>query len=146
VSQGCRYATDIHFVFFEETEMNITRRGSYRDRGTTSIISNLSLASDSDDYWKNNIHWNPNNKSIYMKAELVRSPSGRSHHNYSIRLTLEDVAGLIDLLGHAGSKSDAKLLRDCLSDKIPAIVKILACATGVQPLVIESAEDEEGGE
>ena len=58
-----------------------------------------------------------------------------------IKLTLPDISALIHLLGHAGAEQDAVLLRDNLKENIPAIVKLLACATGVQPL--EMRDDRE---
>jgi hypothetical protein len=124
--------------------MDISRKGAERDRGRTDIISGLTFTSRNESYWKDNVRWNTHAKAIIINANWILSTDGKSHHNYTIKLTLEDIAALVDLVGHAGAKTDAKLLRDSLAKNIPAIVKLLACATGVQPLEIpEEKEDDE---
>ena len=48
-------------------------------------------------------------------------------------LSLDDISALIAIMGHAGAANDASLLRDHLGEELPAIVKLLACATGLLP-------------
>ena len=124
--------------------MDISRKGAKRNRGPTDIITGLAFTSRNESYWKDNVRWNTQAKAIFINANWILSTDGKSHHNYTIKLTLADIAALVDLVGHAGAKTDAKLLRDSLAKNIPAIVKLLACATGVQPL--EIPEDEEDDE
>ena len=120
--------------------MDISRRGAQRDRGPTTIVSGISFKTTSQYRWDNNVSWDPKGKQLIIRPRWIPHTDGITHHNYSIRLTLEDISSLIGLLGHAGSASDAKLLRDHLSKHVPAIVKLLACATGVAPVPLP-AED-----
>ena len=114
--------------------MDISRSGAERDRGTTSIVTGLSFKTDADHSWKNNVSWDQKAKQLVICPRWVPHTDGITRHNYSIRLTLDDISSLIGLLGHAGSASDAKLLRDHLNKHVPALVKLLACATGVAPV------------
>lgn len=124
--------------------MDINRSGAERYRGTTSIVTGLSFKTDDEHSWENNVNWDQKAKQLVIRPRWVAHTDGITHHNYSIRLTLDDISSLIGLLGHAGSASDAKLLRDHLSKHVPAIVKLLACATGVAPVPLE--EDPESNE
>jgi hypothetical protein len=113
--------------------MEIRRRASRRYRGTKAIIPPLSLNWETDDSWKKNVRWDAEKKEIVIRASNVPHSDGRTNHHYFIRLSLEDVSALLTLLGHAGSASDASLLRDHLAEHVPALVKLLACATGLVP-------------
>ena len=113
--------------------MKVTRHGAERYRGTTTIIPDLSFKSGSEYRWEDNVSWDSASKQLVIKAQWVRHTDGKTHHVYTIRLTLDDISSLVGLLGHAGSATDAKLLRDHLGKHVPAIVKLLACATGVAP-------------
>ncbi len=115
--------------------MDISRKGAERDRGTTSIISGLPL-SGGKEFWTDNVYWDNAKKQVVICAQRVLHTDGKTHHNYTIRLSLKDVTELIGLLGHAGSARDAALFRDHLSKHVPAIVKLLACATGLFPTPI----------
>ena len=117
--------------------MDISRWGAERFRGTTDIVTGLSFITEEDQRWKNNVRWDSEHKYLEICPKYVWHTDGVTRYNYSIRLTLDDISSLIALLGHAGSKSDAKLLRDHLSKHVPAIVKLLACATGVAPIPLE---------
>lgn len=114
--------------------MDISRSGSERNRGTTNIVTGLSFKTDAEHSWKNNVSWDQEAHQLIIRPRWVLHTDGITHHNYSIRLTLDDISSLIGLLGHAGSASDAKLLRDHLSKHVPAIVKLLTCATGAAPV------------
>ncbi len=114
--------------------MRITRRGAQRDRGLTTIVENLSFNTSSQYLWENNVTWDSDAKELRIRPRWVPHTDGITHHNYTISLTLDDVSSLIGLLGHAGSETDAKLLRDHLGKHLPAIVKLLACAVGVAPV------------
>lgn len=116
--------------------MDILRYGSERFRGTTGIISDLKFDTDGQNRWEDNVHWDKRNKTIVIKAPRVRHTDGKTHHTYEIVLTLDDVTALIVLVGHAGTSSDARLLRDRLAENVPALVKLLACATGLTPTPI----------
>ena len=114
--------------------MRITRRGAQRNRGVTTIVSNLSFNTSSKYSWENNVSWEPKAKELRIRPRWVAHADGITHHNYTVSLTLDDVSSLIGVLGHVGSATDAKLLRDHLAKHVPAIVKLLACATGVAPV------------
>lgn len=116
--------------------MDISRNGSERNHGRTTIISGLPFTSGDEDYYKNNVRWVSGQESIVIKANRVLSIDGKSNHDYTIRITLDDIAALVNIVGHAGAKNNAKSLRDALAKEIPAIAKLLACATGLQPLEI----------
>ena len=116
--------------------MDITRSGAARNRGTTTIVAGLSLKTTAKHSWQNNVSWEPGTKEPVIRPRWVPHTDGSTHHNYQARLTLDDVTSLIGLLGHAGSATDAKLLRDHLANHVPAVVKLLACATGVAPMPI----------
>lgn len=114
--------------------MKITRRGTQRNRGITTIVSNLAFDTTSEHSWKNNVSWEPILKELHIRPRWIPHSDGVTHHNYTVRLSLDDISSLIGLLGHAGSSTDASLLRDHLAKHIPAIVKLLACATGIAPV------------
>jgi len=120
--------------------MDISRNGAERNRGTTRIVSGLSFKTTGKHNWENNVSWDSKNKQLVIRPRWVLHTDGITHHNYSIRLTLDDISSLIALLGHAGSATDAKLLRDHLGKHVPAIVKLLACATGVAPVPISDEQ------
>lgn len=120
--------------------MDISRHGAQRYHGETVLVSGLTFRTDSSKRWENNLHWDPLEKILEIKPRWVPHTDGITHYNYSIKLTLNDISALIDLLGHAGSATDAKLLRDHLAKQVPAIVKLLACATGVAPSPIEDED------
>lgn len=116
--------------------MDIQRRAALRDRGTRSIVSGLSFKTDAKYDWQNNVRWDPHAKELDIYAHGISHSDGITTHNYTVSLTLDDVAALIEVLGHAASATDAELLRDHLSKSVPAIVKLLACATGIAPAPI----------
>lgn len=120
--------------------MYISRRGAQRDRGLTFIVSGISFKTTNQYSWDNNVSWDSTSKQLIIRPRWVPHTDGITHHNYLIGLSLEDISSLIGLLGHAGSASDAKLLRDHLSKHVPAIVKLLACATGVAPVSLPTEE------
>jgi hypothetical protein len=122
--------------------MDISRYGALRYRGTTSIVSGLSLKAGNDNQWLNSVQWNTDTKQIIISAAYVPYGDGHTHHNYRVCLSLDDVVSLVTLLGHAGSAQDASLLRDRLNEHIPALVKLLACATGLVPGPMEPADTE----
>ncbi|MDB5347275.1 MAG: hypothetical protein JWP89_5652 [Schlesneria sp.] len=112
--------------------MKITRQASKRYRGTKTVLS-VSFKDGADE---DTIHWNSLHKEIGINARSVEHSDGVTHHDYHVSLTLDDISALIGILGHAGSEYDAKLLRDHLKKQVPAIVKLLACATGLLPTPI----------
>jgi hypothetical protein len=118
--------------------MDIYRRGAQRNRGTTSIVTDLSFTADSDNWWQNNVQWDATSRQLIIQPRWVLHTDGRTHHNYAITLSLEDISSLIGLLGHAGSQKDAALLREHLADHLPALVKLLACAVGVKPVPLKA--------
>jgi len=118
--------------------MDIFRRGAQRNRGTTSIVSGLSFTADSDHWWQNNVQWDAVSRQLIIQPRWVLHTDGRTHHNYAVTLSLEDISSLIGLLGHAGSQSDAAHLREHLAEHLPALVKLLACAVGVKPVPLNT--------
>jgi hypothetical protein len=96
------------------------------------VLPNLPL--DSTEEWcRNRVKWDPSTKQIVISATGVPAKDGKTNHNYTIRLSLQDVSALITILGHTGTATDAEKLRDHLCKQIPALVKLLACATGIVP-------------
>ena len=95
-----------------------------------------------NDRWLDNVRWDSESKQIVIEARYVLHTDGITHHNYRILSSLEDVTALVALLGHAGSASDAELLREHLGKNIPAIVKLLACATGLVPTPMPETDPE----
>ena len=91
--------------------MDISRSGSERYRGTTHIVTGLSFKAGSANRWEDNVTWDAKSKTLVIQPRWVRHTDGITHHNYTIRLTLDDISSLIGLLGHAGAATDAKLLR-----------------------------------
>jgi hypothetical protein len=112
--------------------MDISRWGARRYRGEQHIISDLPIKVR-DQQWQDDVRWDTENKQVVILARYISGGGGRVRHNYSIRLSLADVMSLIAIFGHAGVADDAMLLRDQLSKHIPALVKLLACATGLIP-------------
>lgn len=122
--------------------MEILRWGARRDHGSRTIVKALPIRTESKLPWENNIRWDAKTKKLEILPRWVPHTDGVTRHNYAIRLTLDDISSLIGLLGHAAAATDAKLLRDHLSQHVPAIVKLLACATGVAPVPIAEEERE----
>jgi hypothetical protein len=121
--------------------MDISRWGAQRNRGTRDIISGLSFRSGSTHRWLDNISWDTRAKCLIIHDSWVAHTDERTHHHYEIRLSLEDIATLLEIVGHAGAAADASLLRDHLKKHIPALVKLLACATGLLPTEMAQAEE-----
>lgn len=113
--------------------MDIVRSGALRNRGETDIIRSLPFTVGGKYEWQNNVRWDQRLKRIVISAPFIPHPDGQTHHDYRIYLSLDDVAAIITMVGHAGSADDASLLRKTLKDKIPEIVRLLACATGLVP-------------
>jgi hypothetical protein len=121
--------------------MDITRRASERFHKMEDLTSNLSLICEAEGSFGDNVRWDKCRKVIVIRVSRVPHPDGRTRHDYDIRLSLEDMSVFIALLGHAGSASDASLLRDHLGEQVPALVKLLACAAGLVPTpMVESGE------
>lgn len=117
--------------------MNISRRGSYKNYGYKTLVSDLSFRVGNKYKFLDDVQWKEADEVLLIKSKFVPHSDGVSHHNYEIVLTLEDISTLIEIVGHAASTTSADLLRDNLSEQIPAIVKLLACATGVAPVPID---------
>lgn len=109
--------------------MRISRRGASRYRGTKTIAE-IDFAAKNYRDWAS---WNKNSKSVEITGQYVPLGDGRTSHNYKVELSLQDITSLIAILAHAGSATDAELLRKHLKDQIPSLVKLLACATGLVP-------------
>lgn len=121
--------------------MKITRSGHMRDRGETVLVPEVSFNYDGTRPWANDVWWRDKDKTLSINIQAVPHSDGITLHNYRLTLSLADISALIEILGHIGSSGDAGLLRRHLSEKVPEIVRILACATGVSvPSVVEEAE------
>jgi hypothetical protein len=70
----------------------------------------------------------------FVNLQKLCYTTGHTHHDYVIRLSLEDVSALLSVLGHVASKTDAQLLREQLGKDVPGLVKMLACANGIAPM------------
>jgi hypothetical protein len=124
----------------KEIEMDILRRGSSRDHGPTFIISGQSLKKAYE--WEANVRWDHISKQIIIFVPSVPYGDGHTNHDYYIRLSLEDISYLVTLLGHAGSATDASSLRDHLRQQVPALVKLLACATSLVPTPMADSKNQ----
>lgn len=111
--------------------MEIVRFGSQRDHGPTVLMARRTLKSGRAYGWGNNVHWDRESKQILIKAPYVAHHQNSStHHDYEIRLSIEDIPALVAELGHAASIGDSSLFQEHLGEQIHALVKILAGATG----------------
>lgn len=113
--------------------MDVSRRGSIRNRGVNHLISYLQLRSNEPNWRDNNLRWDAKSKHIAITAKGVHSRDGAVYHDYTIQFSLDDVSALIEIVGHLATKTDAVALRDHLVTQIPALVKLLACATSITP-------------
>lgn len=120
--------------------MDISRYAADRFRGWKHIFTGLSIKSGTGNWWQDNVKFDPQTKKIVISAARVPLGDGITKHNYQISLSLEDVSALVTILGHAGSASDAALLREHLGKQVPALVKLLACATGLVPTPMAEAK------
>lgn len=91
--------------------MNIVRRGSQRNRGPRTLVKGLVLKSRSGRPWSDSLAWNSESIEFVIQVRNVPSQDGKSHHDYTHRITLVDFAEMIDLAAHSGGKSSAKHLR-----------------------------------
>ena len=122
--------------------MRITRTGSERNRGTTELIPSIKFQTGNEYDFLDTVRWEEWSKQIIIQPRWIPHSDGVTHHNYRIELTLEDISALIESFGHAASKRDATHLRDHLNNNIQAIVKLLACATGIKPEDLEGVMEE----
>ena len=111
--------------------MKITRTGAQRNRGVTTIIKDISFKTNAKYSWENNVQWDAKTREVVIRPRWIEHTDGVTHHNYSIRLNLDDVTSLLGLLGHVGFHSDAEILRKRLAKHLPAIIKLLSCAAGL---------------
>jgi hypothetical protein len=112
--------------------VDIIRYGSQRYRGTKYLFRNLRLRSG--EKWQNNVRWDTGRKQVAIQVNWIPHDDGKTNHTYCINLSPDDVSALLAILAHAGSASDAELLRKHLAKQVPALVKLLACATGLTPV------------
>src|SRR3954451_9648598 len=73
------------------------------------------------------------NKQMVIPARYVEDRNSNTRHDYYVKLTVEDMAALITILGQEVSASAPNPLRDALCAEAPALVKLLACANGLMP-------------
>jgi len=81
-----------------------------------------------------NVHYASVIRQIIIVLKQIQDPADpKSRYDYTIELSLEDVAAIIEALAKVDA-SDAGPLKEKLANRVPALVKILACATGaIQP-------------
>src|SRR5690348_7592018 len=72
--------------------MTILRRGSQRDHGPKLVISGLSLKEAYD--CRGSVTWDRKNNQIIIFVPWVPYGDDRTHHDYYIVLTLEDISNL----------------------------------------------------
>jgi hypothetical protein len=123
---------------FLEVHMRVSRSGASRNRGTTVLMDNVSLTPNmASDIWywsEKNVRWDARTKELQLAPRNIPLGDGRTHHNYSLSFTMEDISAFLAVLGHVASASDAQLLRDQLGKDVPALVKMLSCANGIAPM------------
>lgn len=98
--------------------MDISRRGSSADHGPSSI--NLKDPS---------VSWNEINKVVEIKKGRVKDFSGKSHHNYKVSLSLDDVANIIHAVASAAN-TNPELLAEMQEQTLKSLLQIQAAIVG----------------
>jgi hypothetical protein len=105
--------------------MDIKRTGAERDHGATTIYGDLPLNGR-----RVYVNWDRDARQLIIRLPAVKT-APKTQHRYYIHLTLDDITTLIDTIDRDVVGSDANLLHDHLREHLPAIVRLLACATGL---------------
>ncbi|WP_417398224.1 hypothetical protein [Gimesia chilikensis] len=122
--------------------MDISRHGAYRNHGEKSILSSVSLAVGNNygSMYRDNVRWDKEHHRIIIKSKATSDPISDSKYRYTIKLSLNDISNLINILGQAASQDNAAVLRDSLGKHLPAIIRLLSCAAGFVPINIPEKE------
>jgi hypothetical protein len=98
--------------------MDISRRGSSADHGPSSI--NLKDPS---------VSWNEANKAVEIKKGSVKDFSTESRHNYTISLSLDEIAKIFHAVASAANKNP-ELLAEMQAQTLKSLLQIQAAIVG----------------
>ena len=100
--------------------MKISRRGTSADHGESSIeLKTPSFA------------WRKSDSSITIKQSNVRDFSTKSHHSYTVSISLPELNNLSQLLSDAACADPGSFEKN-LEHSLKALVRIQAVAAGVK--------------
>ncbi len=100
--------------------MKISRRGTAADHGESSIeLKTPSFA------------WRKSDSSITIKQSSVKDFSTKSHHGYTISLSLPELVNLIQSVSEAAF-ADPALFEKNLEPSLKALTRIHAVVAGVK--------------
>jgi hypothetical protein len=100
--------------------MKISRHGASSFHGTSSIhLQKISAT------------WNERDKALEVKSSGVADFNTDSRHNYTISISLDDLAMLFNALGQEGVSKSPRELEGALESELKALNRLLAIASGI---------------
>ena len=100
----------------EEGGVKISRRGTDRDQGTSSV-----------DLRAPTVRWDSTAGCLTISSRRVQDFSGVANHDYDVTLGLEEFSKLLDALGDAATE-DSPRLAAALTPSLKALLRLtLAC-------------------
>lgn len=110
--------------------MELIRCGANRFHGNTTLWSdkpNL-LGVRRPDYFAG---WTSRTNNLEISLQKGPSPSGDGEYDYTIVLHLSDIGKLLQKLAASIDAESYPSVREHLKDRLPDLIKLLACASGV---------------
>lgn len=100
--------------------MKISRRGSSADHGTSAIELNAPT-----------INWTASDKCLNIKQAHIRDFNTKSHHGYTIKISLTEVAAIISALAQAAQK-DPVIFEKELESSLKGLCQLQAIVAGLK--------------
>lgn len=100
--------------------MKISRRGSAADHGESSI-----------ELKKPSFAWRKTDSCITVKQSNIKDFSTKSHHGYTLSLSLPEFVGLLDAISEAAIADPASFEKG-LEPSLKALARIQAVAAGLK--------------
>lgn len=100
--------------------MKISRYGSTANHGTSTI-----------DLKKIRVAWDEDKNSVIIRSNSVRDFNTDSNHNYRIDISLDELAGIISMLGSEGVDSCPDEIEHEFEKHIKSLNRIVYAASGI---------------
>jgi hypothetical protein len=115
--------------------MEITREGTNRRTGATSLVQEVNRKTVVEVNWSswNNrqvILFNEATKQIEINAYNVSNSDKSGNYDFSVSLTLDDIAEILKQLANDGLKEAPSEIHAALKASRTSLLRLLACAEG----------------
>lgn len=94
--------------------ITISRKGTGKDHGSSKIQLNDSL-----------ISWNSLNKTICIGQDGIEDFRSKSHHDYNISISLNEIAEILNAIAEEGLTVDSENTETIISDLLPSLRSII---------------------